>query len=92
MRWKTRKGSARTPDPLAVARQDRQTIGVVQRRTIVERRRRLVGTSNGLSILAGNGEWIWRPLNNPKHLAVSSYAMENPAAGRTLAGFPSHSC
>lgn len=23
--------------------------------------------SNGLSILAGNGEWIWRPLNNPKH-------------------------
>jgi glucans biosynthesis protein len=29
-------------------------------------------------MLAGNGEWIWRPLNNPKHLAVSSYAMENP--------------
>jgi glucan biosynthesis protein len=28
--------------------------------------------SNGLSIHAGNGEWIWRPLNNPKHLAVSS--------------------
>ncbi|EOD9027979.1 glucan biosynthesis protein G [Enterobacter hormaechei] len=34
--------------------------------------------SNGLSIHAGNGEWIWRPLNNPKHLAVSSFAMENP--------------
>lgn len=34
--------------------------------------------SNGLSIHAGNGEWIWRPLNNPKHLAVSTYAMENP--------------
>ena len=34
----------RTPDPLAVTGQDRQTIGVVQRRTIVERRRRLVGT------------------------------------------------
>lgn len=34
--------------------------------------------SNGLSIHAGNGEWIWRPLNNPKHLAVSSYATENP--------------
>ncbi len=28
--------------------------------------------SNGLSIHAGNGEWIWRPLN-PKHLAVSSF-------------------
>ncbi|CAJ0947330.1 unnamed protein product [Ranitomeya imitator] len=24
------------------------------------------------------GEWIWRPLNNPKHLAVSSFAMDNP--------------
>lgn len=34
--------------------------------------------SNGLSIHAGNGEWIWRPLNNPKHLAVSSFSMENP--------------
>ncbi len=34
--------------------------------------------SNGLSIHAGNGEWIWRPLNNPKHLAVSQFSMENP--------------
>ncbi|XNM90032.1 glucan biosynthesis protein [Escherichia coli] len=35
-------------------------------------------TLTGLSIHAGNGEWIWRPLNNPKHLAVSSFSMENP--------------
>lgn len=34
--------------------------------------------SDGLAILAGNDEWIWRPLNNPKRLAVSSYTMENP--------------
>ncbi|MBG6241837.1 MAG: glucan biosynthesis protein G [Candidatus Symbiopectobacterium sp. Dall1.0] len=34
--------------------------------------------SNGLSIHAGNGEWIWRPLNNPKHLSVSTYSIENP--------------
>lgn len=34
--------------------------------------------SNGLSIHAGNGEWIWRPLNNPKYLAISSFSMENP--------------
>jgi len=34
--------------------------------------------STGLSIHAGNGEWIWRPLNNPKHLAVSSFTVENP--------------
>ncbi|HGY9623763.1 glucan biosynthesis protein G [Pseudomonas juntendi] len=34
--------------------------------------------SEGLSIHAGNGEWLWRPLNNPKHLAVSSFSVENP--------------
>lgn len=34
--------------------------------------------STGLSIHAGNDEWIWRPLNNPKHLAVSNFTVENP--------------
>ncbi|WP_283107496.1 glucan biosynthesis protein G [Pseudomonas entomophila] len=34
--------------------------------------------SEGLSIHAGNGEWLWRPLNNPKHLAVSNFSVENP--------------
>ncbi|MCY1274027.1 Glucans biosynthesis protein G [compost metagenome] len=34
--------------------------------------------STGLQIHAGNGEWIWRPLNNPKHLSVSAYSVENP--------------
>ncbi len=34
--------------------------------------------SNGLMIHAGNGEWIWRPINNPKHLSVSSFTIENP--------------
>lgn len=36
--------------------------------------------SNGLSILANNNEWIWRPLNNPKRLSFSSYSLENPKA------------
>lgn len=40
--------------------------------------RRELHDSNGLSIHAGNGEWIWRPLNNPKHLAVSNFSVENP--------------
>ena len=34
--------------------------------------------SEGLSIHAANGEWLWRPLNNPKHLAVSNFSVENP--------------
>lgn len=40
--------------------------------------RRELHDSSGLSIHAGNGEWIWRPLNNPKHLSVSNFAIENP--------------
>lgn len=49
--------------------------------------------SNGLSIHAGNNEWIWRPLNNPKHLAVSTFTTENPKGfgllqrGRTFARY-----
>jgi glucans biosynthesis protein len=40
--------------------------------------RRELHDSSGLSIQAANGEWIWRPLNNPKHLAVNSFFVENP--------------
>ncbi|WP_339432973.1 MULTISPECIES: glucan biosynthesis protein G [unclassified Pseudomonas] len=39
--------------------------------------RRELHDSSGLSIHAGNGEWIWRPLNNPKHLAVSNFSVDN---------------
>ncbi|MFD0879227.1 glucan biosynthesis protein G [Variovorax dokdonensis] len=34
--------------------------------------------SNGLAIHAGNDEWIWRPLNNPRAVAISSFQVENP--------------
>lgn len=40
--------------------------------------RRELHDSSGLSIQAANGEWVWRPLNNPKHLSVSSFSVENP--------------
>ena len=40
--------------------------------------RRELHDSSGLSIQAANGEWVWRPLNNPRHLAVSSFSVENP--------------
>jgi glucans biosynthesis protein len=35
--------------------------------------------SDGLSIQSGTGEWIWRPLLNPKKLLVTSYALSNPS-------------
>ena len=34
--------------------------------------------SNGLAIRTGTGEWLWRPLNNPRQLAISSFEVENP--------------
>lgn len=37
-----------------------------------------VHDSDGLSIASGTGEWIWRPLVNPKRLLVTSYALSNP--------------
>ncbi len=37
-----------------------------------------VHNSDGLSVLSGTGEWIWRPLVNPKRLQVSSFALTNP--------------
>jgi periplasmic glucans biosynthesis protein len=38
-----------------------------------------VHDSDGLSIQASTGEWIWRPLVNPKRLLVTSFAARNPA-------------
>ncbi|MGH8712404.1 MAG: glucan biosynthesis protein G, partial [Casimicrobiaceae bacterium] len=38
-----------------------------------------VHDSDGLSIASGTGEWIWRPLVNPKRLLVTSFALTNPA-------------
>jgi len=37
-----------------------------------------VHDSDGLSIQSGTGEWIWRPLVNPKRLLVTSFALNNP--------------
>ena len=37
-----------------------------------------VHDSDGLSIETGDGEWIWRPLVNPRRLLVTSFAMTSP--------------
>ena len=37
-----------------------------------------VHDSDGLSIHSASGEWIWRPLSNPKRLLVTSFALTNP--------------
>jgi glucans biosynthesis protein len=40
-----------------------------------------VHDSDGLSVLSGDGEWLWRPLSNPKQPLVTSFAV------RELGGF-----
>ena len=37
-----------------------------------------VHDSDGLSIHSGSGEWIWRPLVNPRRLLVTSFALTDP--------------
>jgi glucans biosynthesis protein len=37
-----------------------------------------VHDSDGLSIHSASGEWIWRPLINPRRLLVSSFALTDP--------------
>ncbi len=37
-----------------------------------------VHDSEGLAMLAGSGEWIWRPLSNPRTLQVSAFSDTNP--------------
>ena len=34
--------------------------------------------SDGLSMWAGSGEWLWRPLANPTQIRFSAFADENP--------------
>ncbi|MEW6666598.1 MAG: glucan biosynthesis protein G [Thermodesulfobacteriota bacterium] len=35
--------------------------------------------SDGLQVATGAGEWIWRPLRNPKTLQINSFHVPNPA-------------
>ena len=37
-----------------------------------------VHDSDGLSVETGTGEWIWRPLVNPRRLLVTSFSATNP--------------
>lgn len=37
-----------------------------------------VHDSDGLAVHSGTGEWLWRPLVNPRRLLVSSFGMTNP--------------
>jgi glucans biosynthesis protein len=52
-----------------------------------------VHDSDGLSIQSKTGEWIWRPLVNPKRLLVTSFAQDSPRGfglmqrQRTFAGY-----
>lgn len=44
----------------------------------VEDYRPEVHDSDGLLVAAGTGEWLWRPLVNPRRLLVTSFALPHP--------------
>ncbi|WP_147375790.1 glucan biosynthesis protein G [Noviherbaspirillum cavernae] len=48
-------------------------------RASIEDYRPEVHDSDGLSVQSGTGEWLWRPLVNPKRLLVTSFATINPS-------------
>lgn len=52
-------------------------VGENDRRTAHDWRQEL-HDSDGLAMLNGNGEWIWRPLNNPPFLRFNAYMDHNP--------------
>ncbi|MFW2356521.1 glucan biosynthesis protein [Hydrogenophaga sp.] len=37
-----------------------------------------VHDSDGLMMVTGEGEWLWRPLQRPKAVTVSSFTLQNP--------------
>ena len=37
-----------------------------------------VHDSDGLSVATGSGEWLWRPLVNPRRLLVTSFSLTDP--------------
>jgi glucans biosynthesis protein len=37
-----------------------------------------VHDSDGLSVVTGDGEWLWRPLINPKQTLTTSFSMRSP--------------
>lgn len=45
---------------------------------LVHNFRPAIHDSNGLAIHTADGEWMWRPLNNPSIVAVSSFAADSP--------------
>jgi glucans biosynthesis protein len=47
-------------------------------RAVAEDYRPEVHDSDGLQIAAASGEWIWRPLTNPRRVMVSSFAQVSP--------------
>jgi periplasmic glucans biosynthesis protein len=48
------------------------------RRRNVDDHRPAVHEINGLQMLNGRDEWIWRPVSNPEQLQISSFVDENP--------------
>lgn len=47
-------------------------------RRAVDDTRPVVYEVAGLQMQTGNGEWVWRPVTNPKQLQISAFSADNP--------------
>ncbi len=69
---------ARAPiDTIGIAPMQASFLFGGNRRRSVDDYRPSVYEANGLQMLNGQGEWIWRPLSNPEQLQISSFMDEN---------------
>lgn len=51
--------------------------GFADKRTVEDYRPQVL-EANGLSLAAGNGEYLWRPLANPRQLQISAFSTDQP--------------
>jgi glucans biosynthesis protein len=65
-------------DHVGIAPMQATFLFAANRRRNVDDYRPAVHEASGLQILNGRSEWIWRPLNNPESLQISSFMDENP--------------
>jgi glucans biosynthesis protein len=80
--------TAVTVEAILFARKDIKRLGLApltsmflfndMNRVRIDDFRRAVHDSDGLQMLSGGGEWIWRPLANPRTLQISAFVDRGP--------------
>jgi glucans biosynthesis protein len=65
-------------DPVGIATMSAKSISTPLDRRRPDDVRPTIAEMNGLQMLTGNNEWIWRPVTNRQTLQISSFVDQNP--------------